>query len=737
MKLPSPLACAIAFISVAAAVQLVRPGAAPEPPAGAIPDDRIDDRVIGVVTGPVIRAAHGFGAELDNGVWVWSPVAIESGDAIAATGRLRTPRGMLDPGAQPRPDRGDWELSANRIEKRGDAGSRGAIWRWANRSQSRWAAQIDDAVGDRSDPGGAALRGIVTGDRGDVPPTLDARWRATGIFHALSVSGLHLAVVAGLAFALLRRIAAASPWGGRIRPARWAAPPALVLAIAYTLITGAQVATVRALVVVIVALVAQMLDRPVRLVDAIGVAAIGLVAAHPSDVLDPSFPPSFAAALALALRPRVAPASTRGRRALQWLVRGGTTSAWVAIATAPITAYHFHQVAAGGVIGNLVLTPILELVALPAGLVGIAIGGKLGAAILVGAAWCVGRVDALAGVLGHAMPLGHIAVSSPIAMAVLVAIGLWLASRSARDRKDVIGWLALCLVWSIARHPPALGALRVTFLDVGQGDAAMIELPNGHAWLVDAGGLPSRGDLATAAAPGVAVTRALEATGHDAVELAMVSHPHPDHYLGFAALGVPIGELWTADESTLDPELKAARPSALPSFAAIANALDAPLAHPLLGAVKAEAGAELIVWAPRYREHDGGLEREAADPVRSVNDNSLVVELRYAGRRILFTGDIEAEGEAALVAAGVGHVDIVKVAHHGSPTSSSPSFVAATHPELAVISCGVANSFGFPSPAVLERWRGVGADVLRTDRDGAVAITIAPTGEMSIETYAP
>jgi competence protein ComEC len=735
MKLPSPLACAIAFVSVAAAVQLVHPGAAPQPPAGAIADDRIDDRIVGVVTGPVIRVAHGFGAELDSRVWVWSPTPIESGDEIVATGRLRTPRGMLDPGAQPRPDRGDWELSANRIETLGRSG--GAVWRWANRTQQSWAKSIDDAVGDRSDPGGAALRGIVTGDRGDVPPTLDARWRATGIFHALSVSGLHLAVVAGLAFALLRRIAAASPWGGRIRPARWAAPPALVLAIAYTMITGAQVATVRALVVVIVALAAQMLDRPVRLVDAIGVAAIGLIAAHPSDVLDPSFQLSFAAALALALRPRIAPASTRGRRALQWLVRGSTTSAWVAICTAPITAYHFHQVAAGGVIGNLVLTPILELVALPAGLVGLAIGGKLGALILAGAAWTVGRVDVLAGVLGHAMPLGHIAVASPTAMAVLVAIGLWLASRTTRTRLDVIGWLALCLIWTVARHPAPLGALRVTFLDVGQGDAAMIELPNGNAWLVDAGGLPSRGDLATAAAPGVAVTRALEATAHDAVELAIVSHPHPDHYLGFAALGVPVARLWTADESTLDPEIKATRPSALPSFAAIATGLGAAIAHPPLGPVETEAGVALTVWAPRYRELDGGAEREAADPVRSVNDNSLVVELDYAGRRILFTGDIEAEGEAALVAAGVGHVDVVKVAHHGSPTSSSPMFVAATHPELAVISCGVANSFGFPGRDVLERWRGVGADVRRTDRDGAVAITIAPTGEMSIETYAP
>jgi len=736
MKLPSPLAVAIAVVAVAAAAQSLHTCARPEPPPGAIADDRGDDRVVGVIDGPVIRTAHGWGGELDNAVWVWSPTPIEPGERIAAIGRLRTPRGMLDPGAEPRPDRGAWELSATRIDHLGESHGLGAaIWRWAGRTQASWAAAIDDAVGDRRDPGGAALRGIVTGDRGDVPDELDQRWRATGIFHALSVSGLHLAVVAGLVFALLCRLAAASPWGGRIRPARWAAPPALVLAIAYTLVTGAQVATVRALVVVAIALVAQMLDRPMRLVDALGLAAIALIAWRPSDALDPSFQLSFAAALALALRPTSPPAATRGRRALHWLVRGATTSAWVAIVTAPITAFHFHQVAAGGIVGNLVLTPILELVALPAGLAGIAIGGSVGAAILASAAWVVGKVDALAGVLGHAMPLGAIAVASPLVMAILVALGLALCARVRRTRLDAIGWLALCFAWTFARHAPPLGALRVTFLDVGQGDAALVELPDGAAWLVDAGGLPSRGDLASAAAPGKAITRALEATGHTAVELAVISHPHPDHYLGLAALGVPVRELWSADESALDPAMPTSRPSALPSFAAITAGLH--VVHPPLGVARREAGVELVVWAPRYRERDDGPERESADPVRSVNDNSLVVELTYAGRSIVFTGDVEAEGEAALVDAGLGHVDAVKVAHHGSPTSSSPRFVTATHPSFAVISCGVANTFGFPNAGVIARWQGAGAHVLRTDRDGAVELTVSATGAIDVHTYAP
>ena len=120
----------------------------------------------------------------------------------------------------------------------------------------------------------------------------------------LSVSGLHLAVVAGLAFALLRRLVAASPLGGRSRPARWAAPIALALAIIYTAVTGAQLATLRSLAVVAIVLVGQMLDRPVRLVDALGAAAIAILVWRPADLFDPSFQLSFVAALTLALLPR-------------------------------------------------------------------------------------------------------------------------------------------------------------------------------------------------------------------------------------------------------------------------------------------------------------------------------------------------------------------------------------------------------------------------------------------------
>jgi competence protein ComEC len=734
-----PLAVAVAFAAVLAGVQVLRgPPPAATPPAGTRADDRGLDRVTGVVAGMPIATPLGFGAELateSTSVWLWTDERIDPGELLAVTGRLRTARGAVDPGAPPATAREPFELSAIDLQHLGYESSwPTAVLRWAANTQRAWVATLGESA-DPSDPGAAALRGILTGDRGTVPPALDDRWRACGIFHALSVSGLHLAVVAGLVFALLRRLAAASPWGGRIRPARWAAPPALCCAIAYTLITGAQVATLRSLVVIAIMLIAQMLDRDVRLIDALGLAAIVLLAWRPGDLGDPSFQLSFAAALALALRPKRVRPFGRRMIAWHWLTEGIATSAWVALVTAPLTAYHFHQVQPGGVVGNLLLTPLLELVALPLGLAGLALHSvwpAAGVLAIRGAAWVVGLVDTIAGALARVTPVGNVALASAVTAAVLVGLALWLLTRAQRTRLDVLVWIALACGWLVGRTPPPPGALRVTFLDVGQGDAAIIELPDGKVWLVDAGGLASRRDLAAASAPGRTITRALEAFGHAQIDLAIISHPHPDHYLGLAALAVPVGELWAAagDGDHLRDDQ---RRTALPSFADVARI--APLHHPPLGLARVQAGVELWVWAPRYRERDSAPEREAIDPVRTVNDNSLVVELRYAGHSIVFAGDVEAEGEAALVAAGLGHVDVVKVAHHGSPTSSTPVFVAATHPAVAVISCGVMNTFGFPAPAVVERWRAAGAEVERTDIGGAITVTIAPHQPLTVDRF--
>jgi competence protein ComEC len=532
---------------------------------------------------------------------------------------------------------------------------------------------------------------------------------------------MHLAVVAMLLFGAVRLAWAAVPAAAmRLDPGRAAAMIAAPAALAYTMLTGAQTATLRALVVVLAVLLGVVVRRRLRVIDAIGLAAALILIDRPSAIGDASFQLSFAAAITLCAVPRT------GRA---WL-HAVKISVAVTLTTAPITAWHFHQVSVGGVIGNLVLGPIVELLVIPMGLAGLVFGPLLDAAIAI-----AGVVDRGARALAGVTPVIEV---PPPRLAEIAAWYAVLAGWWWRPRRGAMLAIALGLAvgtasvtWSCAA-PRARTDLRVTFLDVGQGDAAVIELPGGAVWLVDAGGNPMGSDPANRG-PGEALLRYLRARRIARIDVAVISHPHPDHYLGLLALAgrVEIGELWVARPP---PGEVAPAPEGYPGFEAVLRALHTRVVHPPLGTALRDHGVALEVLAPVYDDGDGPQPIAAADPVRSVNDDSLVVALRFAGRRVLFAGDIEREGEDALLGAGA-FADVVKVPHHGSPTSSSPALVAATHARLAVISCGRANRFGFPDPEVVARWQAAGASVLRTDRAGAVTVEIEPTGRLHVTTF--
>lgn len=718
----------------------------------------------GVVTRPA--QARSFGdvvlrLEVDGTVVrVISAVAVAAGDEIVAVGRLRPPRGQRNPGspdrwAAARADGIDAELIAQSVEKVGRSASPVlAIWRASGALRDRWLAAIGDGRassssgaidGIRDGEARAVLRGITLGVRDGVSETLDERWRAVGIYHVLSVSGLHLAVVALLVFAAVRRLAAAI--GTTADPALIAIGPALLIAVGYTMLTGAQVATLRALLIAALWMIAIAIGRPLRRIDALALAALVLLAWSPGQLWQPSFQLSFAAAIALTLptRPEVGPDRRWSRRGLAWLVHGVTSSAWVALVTAPLTAFHFHRVQPGGVLGNLLITPLVELAALPMGLLGLITGELWPAAgsSLIGAAVAVVAVaDALARALQPWCPVGTVAIASP-----LVAVALWAAAtivaamlcrRAARSGWTAAAWAAMCGLWLLAPQSPPAG-LRATFFDVGQGDAALIETAS-TTWLIDAGGAPGATTVAAASAPGRVIVRYLERSRRRRIDVAIISHPHPDHYLGLLALavgdGVSIGELWIP-AGFVDDRAWSDRHS-IPSFAAVVQALrdrgTVVRTPPEFGRSSAE-GAQLLVVAPRYRASAADPVQLAADPVRSVNDNSAVVIVEYAARRLLFSGDLESEGEDELLASVPAHrlrADIIKVPHHGSKTSSTAALVEAVGAQVAVISCGAGNRFGFPAAEVVQRWRESGAEILRTDRGGAVILEISQHGRISV-----
>jgi competence protein ComEC len=264
------------------------------------------------------------------------------------------------------------------------------------------------------------------------------------------------------------------------------------------------------------------------------------------------------------------------------------------------------------------------------------------------------------------------------------------------------------------------GALRVTALDVGQGDSTLVELPNGAAFLVDAGGIVGAG-----VDPGrAAVLPVLRAKRRKRLEFVVLSHPHPDHFAGLAAVldAVEVGEFWDTGQGE--------REGAGPVYAALLADLRArgvPILGPreLCDQPRTLAGVtiDVLMPCPGYVPH------------RDANDNSFVMKLRYGERAVLLTGDAEMEEEAELVAHFGPRLraDFLKVGHHGSRTSTGDAFLDLVRPSVASISCGVRNRFGHPHGVVLERLVRHGVEAARTDRGGAVTFTTDGT-RMDVET---
>jgi len=276
-------------------------------------------------------------------------------------------------------------------------------------------------------------------------------------------------------------------------------------------------------------------------------------------------------------------------------------------------------------------------------------------------------------------------------------------SRIAWAFGTAIGLLVVEAAAARAGHPR--GVLRVTVLDVGQGDSTLIDLPDGKLMLVDGGGM-----VGSPVDPGRSVlVPLLRHRRRDRIDIAVLSHPHPDHFIGLASVlrDIPVGEFWDTGQGRAQ--------GAGPVYAGLMDDLarrgvDVRGPGSLCGGERSLGGARAKVIAPC----------PAFDPTLGANDNSFVVRLGYRGESVLLTGDAEENEEKALLGAGDLSSDFLKVGHHGSRTSTSPALLRAVRPRLATISSGVRNRFGHPHPVTLESLRAVGVFAMRTDRLGSI-----------------
>jgi competence protein ComEC len=552
-----------------------------------------------------------------------------------------------------------------------------------------------------AEPSATILAGALWGERGTLPDDLHDAFQATGTVHVLVTAGLHLGVFAGLVVALMRPFALHRALACAI---------AIVLVAAYAWLSGAHLPAQRAAVMIAAALGARACGARIVSWNAFALAAIAVAAIWPAAVEGASFALSFSCVAAIVafaepvtnvLHRITFPERVREAVALTIAAQIGT---W------PLTAAIFSTLAPYAILANAIVVPLI-VVALPGGLATLVFAPLAGLEILVLRA-IEGTVRLVAGFPGARATIGTPPLWSILGYDAL-ALGAAALLRRARPALALITLVAgslLVLTSATLRLPHGL---EIIFLDVGQGDGAVIRTPHDRIVLIDAGGELERGNgtVSSAEEAGARTVLAyLRRAGIAHIDLLLLTHPHGDHVGACRPIldAMPVGVILDSGQSYSGRAYR--------DCIASAHAHRVPIVVARRGMRWSSSdGVTLDVLAPEMPF--------LADTGDDVNENSIVVMLGYRGFRELFMGDAGEASEARLLAAGDDlNADAVKVGHHGSRYASTPPFVAAVHPRIAVISVGRHNTFGHPASATVKAWQVGGADVLRTDQCGAISL---------------
>ncbi len=625
--------------------------------------------------------------------WYHTPPVLIPGEQWQLLVRLKQPHGFMNPGGF---DYEGW-LFRNGIRATGYIRASPLNQRIAasppgyglQRLRLKIAALIQRGTGDPEVAG--LLKALVIGDRSGLSAEAWELFRRTGTSHLIAISGLHIGIVAGLAYLLWGWLWRRSERCLLLLPAPQAGALAALLAGAlYAALAGFSVPTQRALIMLAIGLGANLSKRVLQPPRSLFSALLAVLVIDPFAVLSPGFWLSFVAVgvIILGISGRVGrPSIIETWGGAQWSIAIGLSPlllAWQG--TIPLLAPFI----------NLLAVPLFSLLLIPLVLAATTISliwEPIGLPLLNLAGSALDLVQlSLAAVPALPLRLSSVANGLPgyTWVAAIVGVLLLLAPRGVPGR-----WLGLVMLMPLLLYPPERpqpGAVWFDLLDVGQGLSAVVRTRN-HLLVYDAGPRFSDSfDAGTAVLlPFLGVRR------EERVDLVLLSNGDADHQGGFPSLQRRI---------SIDRVLSG-EPARVKSHKA---------QHCRAGMEWQWDGVRFQVLHPAQGRRWQG------------NDASCVLLIENAAGRILITGDIEAKAERVLLKAGQERLktDLLLVPHHGSLSSSTSAFVAATAPDYALVSSGYRNHYGFPKNEVVDRWRGQGARVLNTTWSGTIQFRLIP-----------
>ncbi len=695
--------------------------------------------------------------------WGEEPV-LNPGDRVSFSARIKSIHNYNNPGRfdyrRHMHFKNIWataHVSADRLtvlERRTSIGGRIFVDN-ARRKLSRLIEKT--AAGDQKE----VLKALVIGERQDISPKGREAFNRAGVGHLLAISGLHIGIIATVAFAVFRRLLARSRFFLR---RAWTRKGAALLSVFpvlyYGLLAGMSPSTQRAVIMVAVFLLSFLLEKEQDPINTLGLAAAVILTCHPPAFFSISFQLSFGAVFAIiyglektGFRHMPPPGTSRaGHHMVSFLL----VSAFAVLGTLPLVMRYFNQVSLIGLFANLMLIPLIGFMVVPLGLL---------AAILLpfGADVAFGLMGSASFLLSKALDLIHFFADLPFAavrtftpsifevacyylffasLLLLLNAPKTPAVEHQRLKKGGIGsfsrrkkaavMLAAALIcfaadaafWIYERYWRK--DLRMTVIDVGQGAACLLEIPGGHTMLVDGGGLSDNSTFDMGAR---VIAPLLWHKKIRTIDTMVLSHANSDHLNGllYIARQFKVKQIWSNSQPADTHSFR--------RFVETVKRLDIPSPgyRDLARTHKINSVTVALLYPPKEY-----LTRIKTGPWRNLNNNSLVLQVVLGAIRILLPADIMADAERELVAAsGIAlKSNVLLVPHHGSRHSSTDLFVEAVQPEVAILSSGRGNRFNFPHPAVLKKYQNCGSRIFRTDRDGAVMIT-TDGRRLSITSFLP